>query len=196
MELEELKTIWISVDERLKKQEILKESMIREMTCSKTDKSIKRLFWSDSIGIPVLLVIIPVLVYAYGKFGGKSISWDLTVILAGAFCVIYLPFLVYRVYGLMKIDVSGNIKDNLFHINRYNIRIKREKQTMAFTGPLLFILVCFNFIESKVTVSLWTFWICTCIFLILYSYWSYTKFYGKNIQSIQENLEALKELEE
>jgi hypothetical protein len=196
MELEELKNAWVSVDERLKKQEILKGSIIKEMIYSKTDKSLKRLFWSDGISIPLGLALIPFLVYAYGKLGGKSIFWDSTIIFAGVFCITYLPFLVYRVYGLMKIDISGNIKDNLFHINQYNIWIKREKRSMAFIGPLVLILVSLNFIERKANVFLWTFWICTGIFLILYSYWSYNKFYGKNIQSIQKNLEALKELEE
>ena len=196
MELEELKNAWASVDERLKKQEILRESIIREMICKKTNQSLKRLLWSDGTGIPVLLLVFPVIVYVYVNFGGKQIFWDLAVIAAGVFFIAYLPFLIYRVYGLMQIDLSESIKNNLFYINRYNIQIKREKMIMTFVGPVFLILVGLVFIEAKANISLWTLWICICIFLVLYAYWSYNKFYNKHIQSIQKNLEELRELQE
>ena len=196
MELEELKNVWASVDERLKKQEILKECIVKEMIYTKANKSLKRLFWSDSIGIPILLLVIPLVVYAYDKFGGKHIIWDSTVIFAGIFCITFLPFLVYRVYGLMKIDLSGDLKNNLYYISRYNIQIKWEKIIMVFVGPVLAILISLMLIEAKADVSRWTLWICLFIFMTLYSYWSYNKFYNKNIQSIKKSLEELKELEE
>ena len=196
MELEELKTVWASVDERLKKQEIMKESIIREIISVKINKSLNKLFWTESIGIPILLLLIPLIVYQYGKFGGKHILWDSIVIFAGVFCVVYLPFLIYRIYLLMKIDISGNIKNNLFYLNRYNIQIKREKYGMAFIGPLIFIFGSLWFIEIKAKAPLWALWICMLIFLTLLSYWSYNKFYNKNIQSIQKNLEELEELKE
>ena len=196
MEWEELKNAWASVDERLKKQEILKESIIREMIYTKTNKSLKQLFWSDSIGIPLLLLVLPFIVYAYVNFGGKHIFWDVTVIFAGIFCIAYFPFLLYRVNELMKIDLYESIKNNLFYINRYNIQIKREKIIMAFIVPILFILICLVFIEAKANISWWTFLTCVMVIMALYSYWSYKKFYDKNIQSIKKGLEELKELQE
>ena len=197
MELDELKNVWVSVDEQLKKQEILKKRIIKEMICKKTDKSLKQLFWSDSISIPILLLVIPFIVYVYVKSGGIHIIWDVTVIFAGIFCIVYLPFLVYRVYELIKIDLSENLRNNLYYINHYAIHIKREKIIMNFIGPLLLILVSLTFIEIKTDdIFFWIFWVCICIFLTLYSYWSYNKFYNKNIQSIKKSLEELKELEE
>jgi hypothetical protein len=196
MELDELKNAWVSVDERLKKQEILNESIIQEMIYKKTNKSLKQLFWSDSIGIPLLLLLFPFLVYIYGKFGGKHFFWDLTIIFTGVFCLVYLPFLIYRVSGLMKIDLSENIKTNLYYINRYSIHVKREKFAMFFFGPAMSILITLTFIEFKADASRWTLWICMFIFITLYTYWSYDKFYKNNIQSIKRNLEELEELKE
>jgi len=191
MELEELKNVWSSIDERLKKQESLRECIVKEMIYSKTNKSLKRLLWSDSISIPILLLVVPFIVYAYGKFGGKHIVWDSTVILAGVFVIVYFPILVYRVYGLMKIDLSGNIKNNLYYINRYSLQVNREKIFMKFFGPVLLILISLVFIEAKADAFRWVIWICLVVFVTLYSYWSYNKFYRKNIQSIQNNLEEL-----
>ena len=196
MELEELKTVWASVDERLKKQEIMKESIIREIIFGKINKSLNKLFWNESISIPILLLLFPFLVYWYGKFGGKDILRDSIVIFAGIFCIVFLPILVYRIYLLMKINISGNIKDNLFYLNRYNIQIKREKYSMAFIVPVLYFFISLWFVKVKANATLWAIWICLIIFVILLSYWSYNKFYNKNIQSIQKNLEELEELKE
>ena len=196
MELDELKKVWLSVDERLKKQEILNECIIKEMTYKKTNKSLKRLLWSDGIGIPTLLLAIPFIVYAYGKFGGKYIMWDSTIIFSGVFCVAYLPFLCYRVYGLMKIDLSENIKSNLYYINRYSLQIKWEKIIMVFFVLVLFILGSLMLIEQKADASRWILWICMVILATLYGFWSYKKIYDKNIQSIRKNLEELKDLKE
>jgi len=52
------------------------------------------------------------------------------------------------------------------------------------------------FIEFKADIFRWTLLICVVIFLTLYSYWSYNKFYNNNIQSIKKSLEELNELKE
>ncbi|MDH6310704.1 hypothetical protein M2451_003529 [Dysgonomonas sp. PFB1-18] len=43
MELDELKNTWTSLDERLQKQEVLKETIIKEMLRSKSGKALGRL---------------------------------------------------------------------------------------------------------------------------------------------------------
>ena len=196
MELDELKNVWSSIDERLKKQEILNESIVREMIDKKTNRSLKQLFLSDSIGIPLSLALIPFLVYAYGRFGGKHTLWDLTVIVAGVFCIIYLPVLVYRVYGLMKIDLSENIKSNLYYINRYSLQIKWEKIIMKFFIPAFYILISIVLLKVKTNIFGWVIWFSLVIFVVLYGYWSYKKIYDKNIESIKKSLEELNELKE
>jgi len=196
MELEELKNAWASVDERLKKQEILKESIIKEMIYKKTHKSLNALQWSEFTGIPMALAIIPLIVWAYGKFGGRFLSWDIFVLYCSLFVIIWFPYLLYKAYLLIKIDLASNMKNNLFYINKLGIVIKKEKIAMSILGPLFVIGMVPMLIELKTNAFGWAFAICMVLFATLFAYWSYKKIYDKHIQSIQKNLEELKELQE
>ena len=197
MELEELKNVWTSVDERLKKQEILKESIIKEMNRKKTNKSLNVLQWSEFSAIPLLLAAISLIVYRYGQFGGKSLTWDIGILLFLVICVILLPYISYKAYLLIKIDLTNNIKNNLFYINRFSILVKKEKMVFwRFFLPLCLIIPIPWLIEAKIDVYRWTIYACIVIFAVLFCYWSYKKIYDKNIQTIRQSLEELKELEE
>ncbi|GHT68838.1 hypothetical protein AGMMS50239_34670 [Bacteroidia bacterium] len=147
MEIEDLKTIWASVDEQLKKQEVLKESLIKDMIYKKTNKSLNILLWAELPGIPVILLLLPFIVYAYQKFGGRHIMWDSMVIFCGAVCTVMLPYLIYKAYLLTKIDLSDNIRNNLLYINRFNILIKKEKTiSIFFSAPVYTILILYYYI--------------------------------------------------
>ena len=197
MELEEMRNVWVTLDERLKKQEILKECIVREMIYTKTNKSLNMLLWYELITIPVILGLIPFIVWAYGKFGGKHIMWDIYTLYAGLFCIVYFPYLLYKAFLLIKIDLADKIKSNLLYINKFDIVIKKEKFVMSvFFGPLFILLMIPMLIEGKANVFIWIFAICLIIFAVLYTYWSYKKIYDKNIQSIKRNLEELNELKE
>jgi len=196
MELEDLKSAWASIDERLKKQEILKESIIKEMIYKKANKSLKVLTWSELTSIPVFLALIPFIVWAYRKFSGTHLSWDIFILFMLLFCIAFLPFLIYKAYLLMKVDLTKNFKDNLLYVNRFNVAINREKLGMRFGGPIIGIFMIIVYIELKVDIFVWVLPGCMFIFLTLFSYWSYKKIYDKNIRSIQKNLEELEELEE
>jgi len=197
MELEELKSIWVSVDERLKKQEILKESIIKEMIYKKANKALNVLQWSEFLGIIIILVVIPFIIWAYGKFGGRNLYWDIYVLFALVLCIALIPYLTYKAYLLVKIDFAGNIKNNMFCINKYKTIINKEKIYLsALAGIPFIILLTIILIKQKSPVYLWGIVICSIIFVTLYSFWSYKKIYDKNIESIQKNLEELEELKE
>ena len=196
MEWEELKNAWASVDERLKKQEILSESIIREMIYKKANKSLNALQWSEFIGIPIFLAIVPLLVWGYGKYGGKFLMWDIVVLYALLFCIVYFPYLLYKAYHLLKIDLAGSIKNNLFYINRFEIIIKKEKIAMIVLIPIFVILMVLMLIEFRTNALGWVFAVCMVIFTTLVSFWMYKKIYDKNIQSIKKGLEKMKELQE
>jgi di/tricarboxylate transporter len=196
MELEELKNAWTSVDERLKKQEILKESIIREIVYKKANKSLNALLWSEFIGIPIILTIIPFIVWAYKKHGGRVLTWDILALYALLFCIVYFPYLLYKAYLLVKIDLAESIKSNLSYINKFGVVIKKEKIAMSILYPIFVILMVPMLIEFRANVFLWVFAICMVIFAILFTFWMYKKIYNKNIQSIKKGLEELKELQE
>jgi hypothetical protein len=198
MEIEDLKTIWTSFDERLKKQELLKESLIKDMIYKKTNKSLNVLLCAELPDIPLILLILPFIVYVYDKAGGKHMIWDCLFIFAGAVCAVLLPYIIYKAYVLTKIDLSKSIKNNLLYINKFNILIKIEKVFFSFfLIPAILILVVLSLYEAKVnTFFIWVFTMCLLIFIVLFACWGYKKIYDRHIQSIQKSLEALKEMEE
>jgi hypothetical protein len=110
MELDELKNVWASLDERLNKQEKLKESILKEMMQSKTSKTVSKLINYDLLSICILLALIPFCVFVMGHF--RYGFWgNTTIILAIIFSCIYGLWAIYKLHGLMKFDFSKNIND-------------------------------------------------------------------------------------
>ena len=100
-----------------------------------------------------------------------------------------------KVLGLMKLDVNKNISDNIYHINKYNIRIKKEKFAMNYIiGPPAGILFILTFLEAKATFALWVFLACALLLSSISTYWGYKRFYQKNTDSIRKSLEEIKDL--
>jgi len=197
MELDDLKVAWTELDNRLKKNEELKESIIWEMMQSKAGKSINRLLNWDIFGASILLLIIPFVVFGYDKFRGNFIMWDCMMIACLIYCVVYLPCHLYKIYGLMKIDFSGNIHENIYRINRYNIQVKRDKKIHHYiVHPVLGILGILTYGSMKATLPLWIFLFCIYILATILSYWSYKRIYDKNIESILKSLDEIRELKE
>ena len=121
----------------------------------------------------------------------------LQIITCLVICIILFPYLLYKAYLLMKVDLLGNIKNNLFYINKFAIIVKKERIVFwRFFMPLCVIIPIPWLIEAKISTALWIIYICLIIFCVLFSYWAYKKIYDTNIQSIKKSLEELKELEE
>ena len=100
----------------------------------------------------------------------------------------------YKAYVLGQIDFSKKITNNIYNTNRFNILIKREKLSsivIAFPISLLCILA---YAEVKVGIYSWLFLLCIAILTIFYCLWSYKKIYDKNINSILDSLNEIKDL--
>jgi hypothetical protein len=195
MELDELKNVWVSLDERLNKQEILKESILKEMMQSKTSKTVSKLINYDLLSICILLALIPfsVFVMDYFRYG----FWgNTTIIFTIIFSCIYVFWAIYKLHGLMKFDFSKNINDNIYCMNRYNIHIKWDKIASLVYIPIFVILCILSYAESKVSMQVWVFMICLLLLATLFTYWGFIRFYDKNIAAIRKSLEELKELKE
>jgi hypothetical protein len=203
-----MKTAWTSVDERLKKQEMLNERMVKEITYKKTRKSLNTLQSLEFIGIPAMLAVIPFLVWGYGKFGGKFVTWDILVIFGLVFLVAYFPIQLYKAYCLTKVDLAGDMKNNLLYINKFSAHVKREKKIMLFFFMPISTIMMFGTLAeqamfivekfgtekaTKVLAPLIVSASCIAIFTVLYCIWSYKKIYDKNIKTVRENLKELEE---
>ena len=198
MELDELKNAWTALDGKLQKNEKLNERLVKEMLEKKSNKSLSRLLNFEFFGIIVMLLIIPLVAWMWGQPPLKNALSPkilFTVVVIHAMGVII--FQGKRVLELMKFDFSNEVKTNVELINRFIIRIKKEKQISFFVlMPIYYLLCIFTYYELNANLSLWMFLVIAFIIGILGTYWQYKRVYDKNIQSIKNSLEELKELEE
>ncbi|GHV72125.1 hypothetical protein FACS189420_8750 [Bacteroidia bacterium] len=121
---------------------------------------------------------------------------QICIIFAILFACIYIIWAVYKLHGLMKVDFSKNINDNIYYMNKYNIHIKWDKIASRIYIPIFAILCILSYAESKVSVQIWVFMICLLLLVTLLTYWSWKGIYDNNIAAIRKSLEELKELEE
>ena len=196
MELEELKSAWAELDNRLKENKSMNKTLIMEMAKNKADKLISRFINQNIISVILLLLIIPLMLLGYNFFGGKFIFFDIFSIYMVAICFICFFWYIYKISGLMKIDFSKKISDNIYYTNRYNIQVNRETQaTIIFIGPSLVILGILVYAETKSSIYLWVFFACTILAGIMGGYWGIKK-HNKNINSILKSMNEIKALEE
>ena len=198
MELEKLKEIWTSLDNRMQQQEGLKSAIIKEMLLSKSDKALSRLINYGYFGMILTLCLTPVVIWVY-MYGPIYRIATTTPIFVSAFILIFYV-LATGIIGLIKlhkIDFSKPVNSNIIVINKYKIFYKRMTLVMPLFGILLFVL-CFITFFLLPQMEPWR--LVVLIFAIpiaiLVSYWEYKRLYIKNINSIINNLEELKELEE
>ena len=166
------------------------------MAQSKADKSINRLINWEIFSVIILILAIP-LTFHVSRLVGKFIFPYITLIYTAVYCCIFVIWYIYKLSGLMKVDFSKTISDNIYYTNRYNIQIKREKFAVYFVfSPLFVILAILSYAELKVNTQLWIFMICILLLAILTTYWMYKRLYGKNIASILKSMNEIKQLEE
>lgn len=196
MEFEDLKNTWSTLDERLTKQETLKESIIKEMLNSKTGKALNRLINYTYLGIIVCLIVIIPLVYRmtsiyFGPFKTATFIMGIGLLLLGSIIGIY------NVTLLNKIDFAKEVSQNIKLVENYNIRIKKQ---LAATYALVSIFIALIVIACLMSpnMELWR-WIAIILFIpiaLALAIWEYKRVYKLNIESMLNSLEELKELEE
>ncbi len=198
MELDELKNVWITLDNKLQKNEKLNERLIREILERKSGKALNRLINFEWFGIIVFILATPVIIWLWGqsRFDG-TIAPKILFVWVFIHVVCGLVYTGKSVMNLMKIDFTKDIKLNTEIINRLIIKIKKEKQISIFLIiPVYYILGAISYYELHANLSLWTFMITIFIIGILGTYWQYDRYYASNIQTIKRSLDELKELQE
>ena len=199
MELEELKTVWASVDERLKENEMLNKRMVQEMLYKKSNKSLNWLINTEIINNIVLLLTIPLCIFLYHLPVYKHlISPKILFITVIVGCIFGSTWSLYTLKKyLLKIDFSKSIKDNMYYLNNFNIYFKRGKIISYYVIiPVLYILGIWGYFELKAPFYLWIFLVIMFILGIFGTYWLNKKIYDTNIQSIKKSIEELEELKE
>jgi len=194
MNLENLKSEWSAMNDRMEKQEILKEKMFCQMLNTKSDKSLNRLVAYEVVSLIFSILFIPVLLWIFNNTGIEFVQ----TVLIGAIVILAICVIWYgiKVLVLSKVDFTKTLKNNLFYVNRYAIYIKYEKLIgYYFILPLIIAICVFHYAKMHVSLLLWISMSCMFIAMILFVIYLY-RLYNKNISTIQQNLEELRELEE
>ena len=197
MELEEMKERWAALNDRLERTEMLQESVIRELVQTKGEKSVSRLINWETFGFVVTILIIPYSIYVYHRFGGHFAVWDLFIRVAIVVDGLLVLWTGYKLYGLMKIDFTKVVKENILRVNRYTVQITREKIfTAAIIGPLFVILSVVMSIEMKAPDFIWGVLFGVVVATTVACYWLYKRVFDKNIRRLQESLAVIEEVGE
>jgi hypothetical protein len=196
MELEKLKEIWTSLDDRMKQQEGLKTAIIKEMLLSKSDKTLSRMINWGYFGLALSLCLTPVLIWVYMCAYRVATTVPMFV---SAFIIVFFVFTlgIIGLVKLHKIDFSNPVSVNIIKVSKYKVFYKRMS-LIACLFVLIFIVFC---IMSYLQLQHMESWRLVGIlfsipFGIVLGYWEYKRMGMKNINSILKSLEELKELEE
>lgn len=205
MELDELRNRWSSLDERLKKQEALKENIIKKMMYEKAGKSQSKLLNYGIFGTVLYVGTAILLIYILlwmrfspnPEYVSKTLFMQILLLVFIVGFIISVTFQIKNLILLNKINYSNPMKINIEYAEQY--RIRSRKLTMVIYAvfvPLFAILLIAMGSLGIFGMKHWTFILFLIIAASVYSIWEYKKFYMKNIQIIQESLNELKELEE
>lgn len=195
MELEELKNRWLSLEEQLKKQEILNEKLVEELRQNKSGPVSRLINYSYfSVGICILGIFFLIYIYTLNTFLlFKTFIFIMTGLLLVAAAIIGL----YNISHLKKIDFTKNVSNNIRLVQTYKINWKKQTVVSYICFIVLLILVVIACLLSP-NMETWR-WVAIlgCIPLgAAISCLEYKKMYKKNTNAILESLDKLKELEE
>ncbi|MEA4917495.1 hypothetical protein [Proteiniphilum sp.] len=196
MELDELKNIWAQLETKMNEHGLLKEKILKAIYKNRYNKSLSQLinytFLSCILALlGIILLIYRISVIYFGPFKMTMFILAITFILCGFIIGITNLKLLY------KIDYSKSVSHNMQLTRKYQIRIKRQSLATYISVIILVILAIIASILSS-NMELWR-WITiggTIIVGIMAAIWEYKRMYKKNINSILESLDELKELEE
>ena len=197
MELEELKTIWSSLDERMRKQEGLNVIIIKEMLVNKSNRGLSKLINYTYFGIIGSLIGIPLVIWRMNSlyFG----IFKTTIFFLGIVLFFYGVITgVYNLKKLLKIDFAKPIGDNIILVQQYKLSIKKQLIAIyTYVGILLFLVVIVFLIDLN-KIEPWRWAVIVAVICICFggAWWEYKRMYRKNIDSILKSLDELKELEE
>ena len=196
MEIDNLKGTWSSLDERLKKQEVLNENIIKEILKSKSGKALNQVVNYTYFGIVISFLIFIPLVY---RLATTDFGLFKTSIFGGALLFLLLMAItgISNVVLLHKIDLLHDVSHNISLVQRYKIRIKKQLFASYAFGV---IFICFAVIACIMSpdMELWR-WIVIGVFVIVGAvgaYWEYKRMYNNNLDTILKSLDELKALNE
>ena len=198
MELQELKNQWTSVDERLKKQEVLNTQMVEKILKDKSKGALSKLKNMEKLEVVVLFFVTYFAIWLLNSNLHSDLFFrEITLIVGIAVGFIGIVLGCYALMRyLAKIDFSKNIKDNSLFMSRYSIFYRKKKMANYFIIiPVMFLLLALFIYERGAYLHFWIIFIVGLLIAIGGSMRTY-RVYEKKIQTIKEGLAELSELDE
>ena len=199
MELNDIKSAWKSLDEQLKKQEAIKESILRELIQSKAKRSLSRLINYEWFSLFAVILVSPLTPYILFVLRPQfSIFSTVIVLVLGTYIFSVIGTQIWKIKTIGAIDFSNSIGDNMKLLNKFNLFIKKEK---SFTVVMFTLLVIFFFSriyldEIYLSGQMRFIYFFIIGLGVLFSVWLYKNLYNKHVDSIKKSLEELEELKE
>ena len=193
MELDEMKTAWREMNDRLGRHEMLSEAFIRESIAARSQRSVNRFLAYEMIGTVVVLFAIPFVLWAIvGMEKSPEVNLFLKVVLP--LLPVILVWQSIKTYTLFRVDISGDMKSNARMVRRYQLYAMYDKWATYFLIPLLFTGAIVVYAALRVAMWSWVSMAGLILAAVLYCVWYYKKFYPKNMNAIKRGLDELKDL--
>ncbi len=200
MELEEMKTLWNAMSDRVERVEVLNRQNIMEMTQLKYSNKFNKLRLYESTGAVVCSIFALAILFNIGKLD----AWYLMA--CGIFCILFLVLM--PIISLRSINSISKINLNNYSYKDVLIRFEKEKQKTLHIqriGIVFGILFMFatipvsdrilngnDIFKSEVAPSVWFALAFASVFVIFAYRWGYGWY--KKVTSSAENI--LKDLED
>lgn len=196
MELEEMKSLWEDMSQKVEQQKILTDQLILEMTKERFENRMRRISVPETISALICLVAV---IYLIINFNLLDI-WYLQ--LAGIFTIVaclVLPMLSLTSLKRMKaIDISkSTYKECLVNYSKEKTRFMRLQKINFYTSFIVLILAVISFGKIVKGIDIFTMteklnWLLPSGIGILYifSYWALKK-YKKATDSADDILREL-----
>ncbi len=193
MELDDLKNTWKDIDNQLKKQQNLNPKMIDQMTKTKYYSSLKKIAYSEIIGVIICFAGAAYVVVNFSKLD--------TTFLQGVGIISILLLLTLSVISLISLR-QFNMKENVnepyaetlkvFAIKKIRFhKFQRINITLSDLLLVATIILLSKFFSGKDITDSKYFWVFSFsfgyIFLLFYSKWV-MKYYNKTLRQTEELL--------
>lgn len=200
MELEEMKTLWEEMSQKVDKQQLITDQIIMDMTQQKYSNKFTKLFFYESLGTVICYGMAVYLLFNIEKLD----TWYLLA--CGIFTITFLfllPLFTLRsLTRIKRLDVAAySYKETLVRFERSKKRVLLLQRTGIYLSLILFLAVLpvmskiFNN-KDMFTMDMdafpWIFTGAVFVLLIFFARWGYGCY--KSITASAENV--LKELED
>ena len=193
MELDDLKNTWKDIDNQLKKQQNLNPKMIDQMMKTKYYSRLKKIAYSEIIGIIICFAGASYVVLNFSKLD--------TTFLQGVGIISILLLLILSVISLISLQ-QFNMKENVdepyaetlkvFAIKKIRFhKFQRINITLSYLLLVTTIILLSKFFSGKDITDSKYFWVFSFsfgyIFLLFYSKWV-MKYYNKTLRQTEKLL--------